>query len=187
MKKVCSFLLMISFFLLPALAQNDIRDIKGPLNYPVFFSLRRLLFWLLIAALLLAFYILAKKYFNRKSVPEKEITPPPHLIAYAALENLKKRDLPAAGKIKQYYEELSNIVRYYLEGRFSIRAPEMTTEEFILFIRESDSLNEAQKKTLKEFLNHCDLVKFARYVPGAKGIEESFQSAKQLIDQTKEP
>ena len=107
-------------------------------------------------------------------------------IAYQALERLKAKDLPRFGKIKEYYIELSDIVRRYMENRFSFRAPEMTTEEFLYFLRESDRLKGAHKNLLKQFLNHCDLVKFAKYGPTGQEIDGSFNFAKKLVDETKD-
>src|SRR5207245_506058 len=57
---------------------------------------------------------------------------PPHEIAAAELERLRGRRLVEHGAFKEYYSALSDIVRRYLEDRFKLRAPEMTTEEFLL-------------------------------------------------------
>ena len=87
--------------------------------------------------------------------------------------------------IKEIYIELSDIVRHYLENRFILRAPEMTTEEFLDKLKDTDMLSYDQKILLKDFLFHCDLVKFARYGPTEKEIDSSFKSAENLVDQTK--
>ena len=81
--------------------------------------------------------------------------------------------------------ELSDIVRRYLENRFNLRAPEMTTEEFLNGVKDNKALSYEHKSLLREFLLHCDLVKFAKYEPPEKEADLSFKSAKELIDQTK--
>ncbi len=165
---------------------EDIRDIKPPVN----FAGDNLLF-IIIGALILLLALIALAVFLKKRLkkgPKKEPLPakPAHQIAYEALQALKAKNLPAKGEIKQYYIELSNIVRHYLENRFRLRAPEMTTEEFLYSLQESDSLSGAQKNLLKQFLGHCDLVKFARYGPTQKEIENSFNAAEKLVEETKD-
>jgi len=77
-------------------------------------------------------------------------------------------------------------VRQYLENRFNIRATEMTTEEFLIRVREDRALSFEHKGLLREFLQSCDLVKFAKYEPGQQEALSSMVAAKKLIDQTKE-
>ena len=61
----------------------------------------------------------------------------------------------------------------------------MTTEEFIVYMREYGELGREQKDLLKEFLSNCDLVKFARYIPPDSEGETSFDTAKRFVDETK--
>jgi hypothetical protein len=169
-----------------ALAADKLRDIKPPLSFPGNY------FWLIIigivliaaSALALAVYLFKK----RKSLPSQVVLPPklPHVVALEALGALRQRNFPQQGKIEEYYVELSSIVRQYLERRFMIRAPEMTTEEFLYFLRDSDKLEQVHKELLRSFLYHCDLVKFARYGPSLHEIEDSFLSAKRLVEETKD-
>ncbi len=108
-----------------------------------------------------------------------------HEIAYAQLQALKQRNLIQQGLVKEYFSIISDIVRHYLENRFSIRAPEMTTEEFLVYAQASALLGSDHKNLLKHFLNSCDMVKFAKYAPAAAEIEDVFAAAIRLIDQTK--
>jgi hypothetical protein len=100
-------------------------------------------------------------------------------------EELRAMDLPGKGRIKEYYFRLSDIVRRYLENRFSYRAPEMTTEEFLSAIKDSKEFSNELRGLLKEFLSHCDMVKFAKYGPTPIEILDSFKAAENLIDRTK--
>ena len=162
----------------------DIRDIKGPILWKSSRFLIIVLSIVLILALIAAviFILIRNKRVKEYIVPKR----PAHEIAYEALDNLNKKGIVQEGKIKEYYEELSLIVRYYLENRFSIRAPEMTTEEFLVKARDERVLQYEHKQLLKEFLIHCDLVKFAKYGPSKDEIGKSYEAAKLLIDQTKE-
>jgi len=165
-----------------AVSNAQMRDIRGPV------SLSGLLNKYLVFAVLAVFAALGvlARYFLLKSkkagfIPKK----PAHEIAYSQLEALKKKDYITQGRIKEYYTEVSDIIRRYLENRFMLKAPEMTTEEFLARARDAAELSNEQKNLLKEFLLCCDLVKFARYAPGADEMTAIFDSAKHFIDQTK--
>jgi len=95
-------------------------------------------------------------------------------------------DLISKGQIKEYYYRLSNIVRHYIENRFKLMAPERTTEEFLAEMTVTERLTEDHKELVGNFLEHCDMVKFAAYGPDSREIENSFNSAKKLVDETRE-
>ncbi len=162
---------------------ETLRDIKGPLSL----SSRLNVFLLLGIMVFLAILILLFKFLLRKKKTSVFVLKrPAHEIAYEQLEKLKTKDLIRHGRIKEYYIEVSDIVRHYLENRFLLKAPEMTTEEFLFYVRDYSKLSSGHKTLLKGFLLACDLVKFARYAPTFEEIDAIFISAKQLVDETKE-
>lgn len=164
---------------------DEIKDIKPPVYFP-----GDHLFLVIIAVLIIAagLFFLARFLLRRNKkivpVPARPLKPA-HILAYEALNALRLKDLPSVGKIKEYYIELSDIVRRYIENRFEIRAPEMTTEEFLFSLRGSADLTGTHKNLLKEFLERCDLVKFAKYGPTVAEIDSSFEAAWRFIDETK--
>jgi len=172
-------------FHFPAIAfAEELRDIKPPVEP------RSDLFWLLlllvVIALAAAIYFVWQYFLRRKNLAAaNQIVKLPHKIAYERLERLRQRNLPAQGHVKEYFIELSDIVRRYVEGRFSIDAPEMTTEEFLGSLRQSDQLSNVHKNLLKEFLNCSDMVKFAQYGPSVEEIDNGFISAKKFVDETR--
>lgn len=108
-------------------------------------------------------------------------------IASTRLSSLSGKDRPAdADSVGVFYVELSAIVRKYLEDRFELHAPELTTEEFLEVASASPDLNSEQKGFLKDFLHQADQVKFARHVPDRKTIDQALQAANQFIEQTKQ-
>ena len=125
-------------------------------------------------------------YFRRKRIKELiRIFKPAHELAYERLRALVKEDLVGAGRIKEFYERISDILRHYIEHRFSLRAPERTTEEFLFELANTDVLSESDKESLGEFLQHCDLVKFARHEPTTEQIQETFDLVKNFIEKTR--
>ncbi len=65
-------------------------------------------------------------------------------------------------------------------------APERTTEEFLAEMTVTDRLTGVHKELISNFLEHCDMVKFAAYGPDTREIENAFDSAIKLVDETKE-
>ncbi len=162
---------------------SELQDIKGPLSY------QELTYLYIILAIVTVIIISVVIFFLKKKKVPKHIMPPPrpaHEIAYEALRKLRNEDYLNTGEIRKYYFELSDIVRHYLENRFSMRAPEMTTEEFLSSLKNTDNLESGHKSLLRDFLSHCDMVKFAKYRPDEREINLSYESAKKLVDQTKE-
>ncbi len=166
---------------------DTIRDIKPPVyfraNYAFLAIIIAALFLLLMAFF---FWLYIKKHRSNKTNSNDAPKLPAHEIAYTQLKELKSKSLPELGLVKEYYFRLSAIIRHYLENRFSFRAPEMTTEEFLEAMRDFVLFSGKQKNTIKEFLSHCDMVKFALYSPSKKEINDVFSIATRLIDETKE-
>lgn len=163
--------------------RSDIRDIRGPkgLAGKIWPYVLTVLALVLIVAVYYGLSFLRKKKTDSKALPV-----PAHIIAFEALAELEKKDYIGKGQVKAYYIELSGIARRYLENRFNIRAPEMTTEEFLNKAKLDSALSPEHKSFLRDFLTNCDLVKFAKYRPVETEAGLSLASARKLIDQTKE-
>jgi hypothetical protein len=111
---------------------------------------------------------------------------PAHEIAFRNLEELVGENLPEKGEFKRFYQRISDILRHYIENRFGLHAPEQTTEEFLATLGTDDTLSPDQKNLLKEFLKHCDLVKFAEHQPTLDDVQRTFDSCKTFIIETKQ-
>ena len=165
---------------------NDIKDVKPPIDMPMDW-------WGILWVVLAAAVIAAAGYFFFKYRKPATIAAAPVLprsaweIAHDQLEKLSHKHYPEQGMFKVFYIELSDIVRHYLENRFQIKAPEMTTEEFLNFVKTSPDLRADHKEILKDFLNGCDMVKFAKHVPSVNEAQANFELAKKLIEETYTP
>jgi hypothetical protein len=165
---------------------TDIRDIKPPLEPPFYWQPYYAAGAALALALLIAFVthrLLRRRERARAAAPPR----PPHEIAIEELERLHGRRLTELGLFKEYYSALSAIVRTYLERRFSVRAPEMTTEEFLLTSARNGRLQATHRALLAEFLSESDLVKFARHVPTLAASERAYTAARRFVDDTTAP
>lgn len=163
----------------------DIRDIKGVEAAPA--DLRP--YYLLAALLLLGLAVawLVRRWQNRPDRPVPVAPPPPaHVVAAQALADLSRRRLLHAGAFVEHYTTLAAIVRTYVEQRFALRAPEMTTEEFLGVSARDARLAGSQRGLLGRFLGECDLVKFARHVPTVDDGERALAAATRFVEETAE-
>jgi len=108
-------------------------------------------------------------------------------IARAALDDLLVAPHPAPEAIDAYFVALSGIVRRYLEGRFALRSPELTTERFLDLVSTSPDLTDEHRALLRDFLRECDLVKFAHVIPSEEAIGQALSAAARFIEDTREP
>jgi len=88
--------------------------------------------------------------------------------ALSRLRALMAAPLPSADDADGFYVEMSSIVRQYIEDRMHLRAPELTTEEFLAHAQSERDLDDAVRTHLSEFLSSCDRVKFAAYAPSPR-------------------
>jgi hypothetical protein len=165
----------------------DFRDIKRPVDVSVDTPLtQRWPLWaaaLAVAATMATVVgvVLARR---RKHTAAAERIVPPHEWASAQLDALAREQLIEHSRFHEFYFRLSDIVRQYIERRFSIMAPEQTTDEFLLQTRTSPVLNDEHKDLLGGFLRAADMVKFARHQPTADEAGRAFSGARAFVDET---
>jgi len=105
---------------------------------------------------------------------------PPHRLARDRLRQ-------AASAISDPYlfcGAISAIIREYIEGRFSLRAPDRTTEEFMEEIRGHSALGDRHKAPLESFLGACDMVKFAKAEPTLPELQQLLEMAERFVEET---
>ena len=159
---------------------DDIRDIRGPKGiFPLWLVLA-----MVAAALLLALgaYLLWRR---KKRLP---LTRPllPFEIALQGLEQIRALMDPA--KVREFSIAISDIVRKYIEDAFHITATHRTTEEFLHDLLQSSNTSlAAHRNLLTEFLNQCDMAKFAGVSLSRQIIESLHQSARSFVVESSKP
>ncbi|HAV62198.1 MAG TPA: hypothetical protein DCY13_07510 [Verrucomicrobiales bacterium] len=159
---------------------EDILGIRGPVDIPTGWE------WAMYALALLALAALAwwlvRKLLKRALV----IHPPP--IPYVAPHVLARRRLDHAlrliGDPYRFCFAVSAALRGYFEGRFSIHAPDRTSDEFLTELRTSTALTPSQQEQVGDFLSRCDLVKFAKDEPTQADLEALHKVALVLVEET---
>lgn len=182
---------------------TDIRDIKPPEDVP-FDWWPALMGGAVLVALIgigLALSYFLNRFRRAAALPPR----PTHEIALEALSHLRAKRLPQAGQFEAYYVALSAIVRTYLEDGLQVRAPEMTTEEFLVAVTRDSSaprsrsarrspkgregrpsrLPPAHQHLLGTFLAQADLVKFARHRPSLDESDTAYEAARRFVDETR--
>jgi hypothetical protein len=157
---------------------NDIRGLKAPIEIPNPWLWMAWLAAALVAAVLC--WWAWKRWHRAKEVKAPEIIVPPHDRAREKL----RAALALIAEPRPFCIAVSDTIRVYLEERFRLHAPERTTEEFLDELQKSATLSFDQKQTLGEFLQRCDLVKFARYEPGEPELRELYEAAVRLVAET---
>ncbi len=139
-----------------------------------------------VAAFALAAALIGWLMLRRQSVAER---PPPlipaHELALRRLDALLAQGLIERGSIKPFYERASHILRQYIEDRFGLHAPERTTEEFLNESRASALLTEGDVALLERFLEHCDLVKFAKLPATPEQAGLAVATVRDFIERTR--
>lgn len=144
--------------------------------------------WVLVGALLVVgmIYFLLKKYYQEDGVLEKERIPP-YQEAIQKFASLEEKQLWQNNKIKEYYIELTEIVRVYMAREIKVASLEATSDELIQKITIQNQTKEIgiTKQLIEElhlFLKHADFVKFAQLRPLAEEIKQDSIEAKKIIE-----
>lgn len=165
---------------------KDIKAIKPPLAPAR--SFRGGILIAVMMAISAGFVFLLYLKFSRKKTGFSSSKPAgasltPQDAAFRRLSEIQSARILKKGDIKECYVEVSDCLRRFLEKTLNIKAPDMTTEEFLEDLKFSPKLSNEQKKLLEDFMLHCDMVKFAKYTPSQQEVDSTFKSAFRLIEQ----
>lgn len=146
-------------------ATFEIHDIKGQISYPVTF--RELMPWIL-GALLLAAIVALAVYFIRKAAARKEgelgkPQDPSHIVALRELEKYRSDKYWAPEKQKVFYSGITDTLKVYIEDRFGVDAPEMTTAELFDALKVEKEITPELFNELIDLFERADFVKFAKH------------------------
>jgi hypothetical protein len=158
--------------------ENDIRDIRPPVDISSGWEW----LWWTLAGLVLAVALFALWKWRQKKRLQVPVEPP--VPAHVRAKQKLQEALALIAQPKPFVIAVSDATRQYLEERFEFRAPERTTEEFLHELKRTDLLSRDQKDSLGDFLQSCDLVKFAKYEPREPELRELHGSAMRLVEET---
>ena len=151
---------------------KDIAEVESPIGT----------WWIYI---LIFFAIGIAGYFIYQFIKKRQNQPKAEVIVFKSpiekattlLQQLENKELWQKGEIKDYYSELTDIARNYIEEEINIPAMESTTSELIDGLRKAAKqkklkLSNETVENLEKVLKQADLVKFAKVKPLDYEIEE---------------
>lgn len=143
-------------------------------------------FFLLSALLCFLIYLMVKRLKSKKPIRfQRRIIKKvlPHEKALQAIDALSATSHTTAEEQKDYYTELTDVLRQYLDERFGINAMEMTSSEIIDRLQQEDP---GKIDELKEVFQTADLVKFAKYFTYDNESDFYLSSVVHFIEETKQ-
>lgn len=173
-----------------SIAVDTTKDIKPakPIFFPPYQAIEFLplisILVILIGIILLAFYCWKK--FRKKDVKQEVVTPE-NIYTYTLkeLNKLKLQKLWTTEQIKEHHLKLSELLRAYLEIRYEILALESTSHEIMISLQAKKSMDKNSLLLLREVIDHCDLVKFAKWQPDELSCEKVMDDSILFVQQTK--
>src|SRR5689334_17033735 len=147
-----------------AAVTNDIHAVRPPVPVPNGWAWA---LWIGGILLALAAVSVALVFWRKKLLVPKPI---PIIPAHVRAKQRLAAALQHIADPKLFCTLVSDTLRQYLEERFRFHAPERTTDEFLVELQSTHHLTPDQKISLAEFLQSCDLVKFARFEPEEQNL-----------------
>lgn len=166
-------------------ATFEIRDIKGQIKYPVTF--KEVFPWLggfilLLALVAVAIYLVIR-YRRRKGL-EPSPDEPAYIVALRRLEHFRNDKFWAPEKQKGFYSGVTDALKEYIEDRFGVDAPEMTTEELFSALKNRPEIAADVFESAKDLFERADFVKFAKYVASDEDNARVIPTAINLVTST---
>ncbi|MFI3286918.1 MAG: hypothetical protein R3Y61_00410 [Rikenellaceae bacterium] len=142
--------------------------------------------WILIFALVIGGTVFGVLWYQRhkKRREEKRKPLPPHIVAISELERIHHEKLWQSGKTKEYFSDITDTLRVYMEGRYNVGAMEMTSAEILRSLKELETEQKLQR-TMRNLFELSDLAKFAKATPDAEDCETAYFDAYYFVEQTK--
>ena len=145
-------------------ATFEIHDIKGQVRYPL--TLAEILPYvqwalLIVSALILVVYFILRSFRKKEEDLHKD---PAYIVALRQLDRYHSDKFWAPEKQKSFYSGVTDTLKAYIEDRFGVDAPEMTTAELFAELKSDKDITPELFNEMKELFETADFVKFAKHV-----------------------
>ena len=167
-------------------AAFQIHDIKGQMRYPL--TLRELLPWIGLLWLLAVLVILTVSLIQirRRRAAGDTAAPrdPAYIVALRELDKWRGDKFWAPERQKTFYSGITDTLKTYIEDRFGVDAPEMTTAELFDALRQADDLPADLREELRDLFERADFVKFAKHVASDEDNARALPTAVRFVTST---
>ncbi len=163
-----------------------VKDLKGQIKYPLTFG--EVFPWVLLAlvvgaAAYAAVRMVKMRRANRTFLGKPIVKDPPHIVALRSLEKIRRQKLWQSGRQKQFYTEVTDVLRVYIAGRYGIATLERPSKEMLADLKKQN-IEENLFEGVSQLFNRADLVKFAKYEAGEAENEEVVPGAVRFVNAT---
>jgi hypothetical protein len=141
---------------------------------------------LILAVLAVAFWYIRKRLKAKNQKEEEAIVVNPHEFALKELDRIKSEKVWQQGRIKEFYTDVTSVLRLYIQHRFKVPTLEMTSDEIIDNVEGIKEIDKEAKMQLKQILRLSDLVKFAKWTPDLNENDLTISNAYLFVNETKE-
>ena len=164
----------------------EMYDIRPQFRYPVTFA--EVLPWVaggivLVAAIIAVWRLIVRRRKNRPLFGKPTPQDPPHIVALRDLDRIRSEKLWQTGNQKQYYTEITDTLRVYIEKRFGVKTIERTSGEILVDLSVKD-IQPSDFESLKDLFGTADLVKFAKYTASESENENAVPVAVRFVNDT---
>ena len=164
----------------------EMYDIRPQFRYPVTFA--EVMPWVagglvLVSIVIAVWRLIARRRRNRPLFGKPAPQDPPHIVALRALDRIRGEKLWQTGNQKQYYTEITDTLRVYIEKRFGVKTIERTSGEILVELSTKD-IQPSDFESLKDLFGTADLVKFAKYTASETENENAVPVAVRFVNDT---
>lgn len=168
-------------------ATFEIHDIKGQIRYPV--TPQEVAPWVIalkiliaiIGAVIILSWALRKR---RNGALSGQNSDPAHIVALRELDKYRSDKYWAPDKQKQFYSGITDALKNYIDARYGVDAPEMTTAELFDSLKGEKSLTPELYAGLKDLFETADFVKFAKHVASDQDNAKALPLAVRFVTET---
>lgn len=167
-------------------ATYQLHDIKGQKRYPL--TPREvapwvMAFWLAAGLVILVVCLLLVR--KRRTTGEvAAVRDPAHVVALRALDKWRDEAFWAPERQKAFYSGITDTLKTYIEERFGVDAPEMTTAELFDALRDEKSIPADLREELRGVFECADFVKFAKHVASGEENARALPTAVRFVNST---
>jgi len=138
-------------------------------------------YWIVIMIAILLLLAIAAYFLWPNSRPKPVQPPPPRELAKRQLEAVELRINTDSGY--NFSIEVSDILRGFIEQQFGIHASRQTTTEFLREMTKTSQIKSSHQEQLRNFLDMCDLIKFARTEVDSQVSSRLFDQARIFVEE----
>ena len=165
-------------------ATFQLHDIKDQMRYPITF--RETLPWIGAVLLLAALTVLLVWWIRRRrsEAAGTQKKDPAYIVALRELDKWRGDKFWAPDKQKAYYSGITDALKTYIEDRFGVDAPEMTTAELFDALKQAEDLPADLREELRGVFECADFVKFAKHTASDEDNARALPTAVRFVTST---